>query len=273
MYRCPVCLLPLYDQPDSQGMVMTCDKRHSFDRHKKGYINLLLAQNKKSKHPGDDADMVHSRRAFLNEGYYSRVVEQMISFVKDLNLKSILDVGCGEGYYLNQLATAFPTLETVGFDISKPAIQLASQYKFCEWAVASSARMPYLNSYFDLALSVFSRIDNNEFSRVLKPEGYVLVIAPGDKHLLSLRQVIYTDVRDYQVSKQTEYLNDDFVLIRSKALQVPLALNSRDQIMNLLSMTPHSQRMNNTAKERLHQLSYLNDTADFRIYLYQKNKH
>ncbi|MFC7000619.1 putative RNA methyltransferase [Pseudobowmanella zhangzhouensis] len=58
LYQCPVCQLPL----TLAERTYRCDNGHSFDQHKKGYVNLLLVQNKRSKMPGDDADMVQSRR-------------------------------------------------------------------------------------------------------------------------------------------------------------------------------------------------------------------
>ena len=44
-----------------------CLTGHSFDRAAAGYVNLLPANRKHSKDPGDDKDMVAARAAFLDK--------------------------------------------------------------------------------------------------------------------------------------------------------------------------------------------------------------
>lgn len=271
MYICPVCQQPLSESNQVPSKTLRCELGHSFDRHKKGYVNLLLAQHKRSKQPGDDSEMVAGRRAFLEAGFYQPLAAAITKLVSLTNAKTILDAGCGEGYYLNQLSESISDLSIAGFDISKVAIHSASRYKQGEWAVASSARMPYADNSVDLILSVFSRIEAEEFKRVLKPEGYVVFAGPGPNHLLALRELIYTDVRDYEAEKHHGYFDNQFSLVKQLGLEVPLALTNNEQILQLLSMTPHSQRVNQEAEARLAQRTSLNDVADFRLYLYQSS--
>lgn len=285
MYSCPVCTQALNkDTSDCEpSNSLRCEQGHNFDRHKKGYINLLLAQNKKSKQPGDDTTMVKGRRAFLNAGYYQAFADKIAELTLINQPQSILDAGCGEGYYLNHIITKASMnisdlqpdnnmlMNAYGFDISKPAIQAAaSRYKNIEWAVASSARAPYQTGVFDCILSVFSRIESAEFSRLLKIGGIIIYAGPGPNHLLSLREHIYTKVNSYQAEKHDDYFGDNFTLIEKTALTIPLSINSNEQVMNLLSMTPHSQRINNDTLNRLKELSSLQDQADFLLYAYQK---
>lgn len=272
MYRCPVCQQALNLFTEEKLTTLRCEQGHSFDRHKKGYVNLLLAQNKRSKQPGDDGTMVASRRDFLNEGHYRPLTQKIAELIKSVNAQVILDAGCGEGYYLHELMQQLPQLQAFGFDISKPAIQSASQYKQCQWAVASTASMPYVDASFDLVLSVFSRVESLEFLRVLKPKGLVLFVGPGKDHLMALRKLIYPQIRDYAIDKHQHYFSSHFTLQESHELQVPLALNSNQQIHKLLSMTPHGQRMGADAQTRLKTTEHLQDEADFRLYLYQKNQ-
>lgn len=272
MYICPVCQDPLTESAEGTLKTLRCEQGHSFDRHKKGYVNLLLAQNKRSKQPGDDSVMVEGRRAFLDAGFYQPFADAITSLIASTHAKAILDAGCGEGYYLNHISQSLESVSIAGFDISKPAIQFASRYKQGEWAVASSARMPYATNSMDLILSVFSRVEPDEFARVLKSAGYVLFAGPGPNHLLGLRNVIYSEVREYDSEKHLDYFSTQFTLVNQIELQVPLALTSEQDIQQLLSMTPHSQRVNREAEQRLGKLTGLNDTADFRLYLYQLKK-
>jgi 23S rRNA (guanine745-N1)-methyltransferase len=291
MYSCPVCKQALNIKVSDLASEnsLGCEQGHNFDRHKKGYINLLLAQNKKSKQPGDDSKMVAGRRAFLNAGYYQAFADKIADLIIAFDPKTILDAGCGEGFYLNNIITkANPkaldfTLQNdsclnintdvigFGFDISKPAIAAAaSKYKNIEWAVASSARAPYQSAVFDCILSVFSRVESDEFARLLKVGGIVVYAGPGPDHLLALRELIYPEVNAYQAQKHADYFSDNFTLLEQVSLKIPLSINSNEQIMNLLSMTPHGQRINIDAEKRLNVTQTLNDQADFLIYVYQK---
>lgn len=273
MYICPVCQQALFEHADEKSKILRCEQGHSFDRHKKGYVNLLLAQHKRSTQPGDDAAMVAGRREFLNAGYYQPLVKKMAELIQRSDSKTVLDAGCGEGYYLTQLQRCTPdfTLNGYGFDISKPAIQLASHYKQFEWAVASSARMPYADAAFDLVLSVFSRVENEEFLRVVKPSGFVLFVGPGPEHLMALRKLVYSEIRQYDTEKHHDYLDKRFTLVDAIELQVSFTLDDKRQIQNLLSMTPHSQRITREAQQALLKVDCLEDVADFRLYLYQVN--
>ena len=285
MYSCPVCKQALNkDTADALNAgSLSCEAGHNFDRHKKGYINLLLAQNKKSKQPGDDSTMVDGRRAFLNAGYYQVFADKIAELILAHKPQSILDAGCGEGFYLNNIIVkahqqaqdsslnSSADINTYGFDISKPAIAAAaSSYKNIEWAVASSARAPYQTGVFDCILSVFSRVESAEFARLLKVGGIAVYAGPGPNHLLALRELIYPEVNAYKPEKHADYFDEHFALLEKTALTIPLSINSNEQIMNLLSMTPHSQRINKEAEDRLKTTQALNDHADFLLYVYQK---
>ena len=60
----------------------------------------------------------------------------------NLNIKillSILDLGCGEGYYTQGLKKHFESSDVYGLDISKIAIDMATRYrKDITWLVGNS---------------------------------------------------------------------------------------------------------------------------------------
>ena len=91
---CPICGEALCRE-DRQ---YRCEKRHSFDIARQGYVNLLPVQQKRSLHPGDTREQVLSRRAFLDAGYYSPIAETLCETALELGATGpILDIGCGEG--------------------------------------------------------------------------------------------------------------------------------------------------------------------------------
>ena len=60
-YSCPLCHAPLARRDNS----FICPQRHQFDLAKEGYVNLLPVQFKRSRDPGDSAEMMQARREFL----------------------------------------------------------------------------------------------------------------------------------------------------------------------------------------------------------------
>src|ERR1700690_2053462 len=104
--QCPVCRNLLLLSADGYQ----CAKNHTFDAARQGYVNFLLAHKKHSKEPGDSPEMIRSRRRFLDLGHYNRVSDGINEAVAG-NLHgsesgrafSILDAGCGEGFYLKRL--------------------------------------------------------------------------------------------------------------------------------------------------------------------------
>ncbi len=271
LYACPVCQGILYRTENT----LRCEQNHSFDRHKKGYVNLLMSHHKNSKAPGDNAEMVQSRRSFLRAGHYQAFAKAIVQLIDECQLNTdssttILDAGCGEGFYTEQLQQHLSNPTVYGFDISKPAITAAANDKNIEWCVASSNRPPYLDASFDIIVSVFSRIEREAFLRILKPQGYILYAGPGDNHLHALRRVIYDTVNDYTTEKHHDYFGDDFTLVKEMSLQVPIQLNDHNSVIQLLNMTPHAHRISRAGHTRLENTHTLTDIGDFKLYLYQK---
>src|SRR5882672_10355495 len=100
---CPVCDAPLTIGANAA----TCPHAHGFDRARSGYLNLLLSNKKQSKEPGDSPDMMRSRRAFLQGGFYDRMADAANAGVVELlagrTNSQVADLGCGEGFFTARL--------------------------------------------------------------------------------------------------------------------------------------------------------------------------
>lgn len=98
-FTCPLCHQPLTQINNS----VICPQRHQFDVAKEGYINLLPVQHKRSRDPGDSAEMMQARRAFLDAGHYQPLRDAVINLLRerlDQSATAILDIGCGGGITL-----------------------------------------------------------------------------------------------------------------------------------------------------------------------------
>ena len=268
--RCPVCQQPLLKNDHGA----TCASHHSFDRARQGYLNLLPSHKKRSASPGDSARMVQARTRFLDTHLYNApttaLVEGIQTSVSGKDQPVIVDAGCGEGYYTARIANALPESSVTGFDISKPAVvqccRRQTENTDLQWLVASVADIPLLDDSTDVIVSVFSRIDWNEFARLLKPGGQVMVLGPGPDHLLELRETIYQDVRSYPEDKLLETLPEDFELTRKAVVTDILDVPNSQTIMDLLAMTPHFWHINPAQREKLEALQQLHCRLDMRLY-------
>ena len=110
MWSCPHCQVPL--QPGSNGASLVCANRHEFDRAREGYVNLLPANRKRSREPGDSAEMIAARRRVHESGAYvelaTAITGQMAS---QATMKAMQDQGCGEGLYQDAMAAAQPAAQ------------------------------------------------------------------------------------------------------------------------------------------------------------------
>ena len=267
---------PLDGQPLRRvAATWRCASGHSFDVASQGYANLLPVQNKRSRDPGDSKEMVAARRRFLNSGAYQPIAEAVsrATLAGLPTSASCLDAGCGEGYYLRQLATAAgerQNLAILGVDISKWAVLAAAkQDRRPAWLVGSNANLPVQSATLDRVLCLFGFPAYAEFARVLKPGGQLLMVDPGPDHLRELRQIIYPTLKPERTA--TAPVPAGFSPLPGEAVRFSLALAGAGPIADLLAMTPHLHRASAEGRARAAALTALELTAEVRLALYARD--
>ena len=256
---CPSCQQALERQPRA----WRCPAGHSFDVAREGYVNLLLAQQRNSPEPGDSAEMVRARRAFLEAGHYQPLRDAALDLLAPLNLDSLLDVGCGEGYY----TAAFPGVarEVIGLDIAKPAIRIAAKRRQdITWLVASGAHLPIADASIDLVASFFCPLHTQELERVLKPGGSVLLATPGPDHLHSLRAALFAEVRAHEPEKFIASFGERFSLCDQREIAFELELDN-PQLRQLVSMTPYAWKARPERRVALDSMLRFHTRAQLRL--------
>ncbi len=183
---CPNCALPL----TIGATAAACPSGHSFDRGRGGYLNLLVGGRlSSSSTPGDTPDALAARRRFLAAGHYAPIAAALAEAVGTLD-GPLLDVGCGEGYYLSQLAAP----ARYGLDVAKAAVQMAARLlPDARFVVGSAYRLPVLSGSVAAVVSVFAPHPFDEFARVLRPGGRWVTVTPGPDHLREMRPVLSGD--------------------------------------------------------------------------------
>ena len=251
-----------------KGASWCCAAGHSFDIASQGYTHLLPVQKKRSRDPGDSKEMVAARRRFLNAGFYQPIAAAISqATLADLPPGATircLDAGCGEGYYLRQLAAApraGQTLALLGLDISKWAVlSAAKQDGRPNWVVGSNANLPVLPGTLDRILCLFGFPVYAEFARVLKADGQLLQVDAGPDHLRELREIIYPVLKpERAASAQTPA---GFHALSAETIRFPLQLTGTEQIADLLAMTPHLYRASAEGRAKAAALTGLSVTVD-----------
>ena len=246
---------------------MRCGAGHSFDVARQGYVNLLPVQHKHSLQPGDTRTQVLARRAFLESGAYTPIVEAVCAAAQAYASGPVLDVGCGEGYYAAQVAQRLNTT-LVGLDISKEAVRCAAaKYKNARWICGTAAHLPIADESVGLLMSMFALTMPAEFARVLKKEGIFIQVLAAEDHLLGLKGIIYPEV--FKQEKNTVPDVPGFSLLESIPVRFSFTAEG-EQVGNLLSMTPHFWRISAEGARRLAQTEILRDSASCVVNVFRK---
>lgn len=261
---CPVCRQSL----DLNEKTWRCGQGHSYDVAKQGYVNLHVVQHKHSKNPGDTPESVDARRAFLQGGYYQPLQHAVVDLLKQLDVKTVLDIGCGEGYYTSAMQQVVE--QCVGVDIAKNAVQRAAKLNAeVTWVVGTGATLPVLDQSMDACTSLFSPIPQAEIARVLKDDGYLIVVTPASEHLYAMREALFEQVNPHTPEKFVEQLQDLFELKQEQIIDAPFVLDQQ-ALKNLIAMTPYAYKASPERRLQLEQQSQLEVTASFQIYVFQK---
>ncbi|MDQ2742226.1 MAG: methyltransferase domain-containing protein [Chloroflexota bacterium] len=269
---CSVCRSPLASQPQS----VVCANGHSFDRAREGYFNLL-----RGKPAGDSKEMLLARRRFLQAGRYRPISDAVNAMVaghlarRESNGECgaaavILDVGCGEGYYLRQLASAWRAdgalpLQLVGVDTSRDAIRLAARSgpALCFVVADVHELIPLASGSVEVLINIFSPRNAGEFARVIAPGGMLLIVIPQPGHLRLLRSLApLLGIQEGKAERLLAEYGDSFEHLSTAPVEYDLVLNG-DQVIDLITMSPTFRHIDPESLDALRDLAEA--PADVRV--------
>ena len=257
LLRCPVCGEALAPSVSS----LTCRNGHSFDIAKENYVNLLAGRHKSGDAIGDNRQMAHSRKSFLDKDFYFPLARALGNILSEREKSTVLDICCGEGYYTEKLMQMCPDNDFYGFDLSKEMVRLAAKRKCgASFFVANIANIPLADNSVDFAVHLFAPFQPDEFYRVIKPGGTLVTVIPGKRHLFGLKSVLY----------DSPYENDEklpdtgrFSVAETVTVTAEINLSGSEDIMSLLRMTPYYYHTPTAGLERLSALSELKTEIQF----------
>lgn len=263
--RCPICRNSITTVNENS---ILCENNHCLNISKKGYVNLLK-NNTKTIY---DKSLFESRSKIYDEKIYENLSKEIINIVDKYAKKKtnnyVLDTGCGEGYYLNQLyleEKINKKFKLFGIDISKEGISLATRYQNnILWSVSDLANLPFKNSKFDIILNILSPSNYKEFTRVLNKDGVVIKIIPEEHYLQEIRTKIKGSI------KKDKYSNKDILDAFSENLDIVYnkRITYKVNIVNLkdfIKMTPLTSSLDNDQINELIKSDIDNITIDLKI--------
>ena len=235
-FACPICQENLTLLETS----LKCCNRHSFDLAKFGYVNLA-PQIKQSVNY--DKENFQNRQQILEAGFYRAILEAISDLLSNSkNAKTILDIGCGEGFYSRKLQERHPDKTFYAFDISKDSVQIAAKSEpnwAVNWFVGDLARLPIKDTSMDILLDIFSPANYGEFHRVLSKDGILIKVIPTENHLKEIRQRVQDQLtnKDYSNQDIKNHFQEHFTILSNQTASLTKTITA-DQLQALLSMTP-----------------------------------
>jgi 23S rRNA (guanine745-N1)-methyltransferase len=239
--------------------MLACPAGHCFDIAREGYVNLLPPQHRIRGMDGDTAPMLRARRRFLQAGHFAPLLDLLAGLASAAlgdtppvpsppSGPCVLDVGCGEGYYIGGIAARFgatpgtgPRPSFLGMDLSKAAARMAARrYPGVTFLVGDVNRRICLpDASASLLLNVFSPRNPAEFERIVVPGGLGLIAIPEGRHLRSLREGLgLLDIPEDKERRLLEKLAG-FRLVDRRALRYPLTLPP-PAVNDLVAMSPNA---------------------------------
>lgn len=189
--RCPVC----HGELATTASALSCARGHTFDIARQGYVNLLSGP---APAGAETTEMVTARAELLGADHFaplaSALAEASAGAVTAIGHGPpdspglVVDAGAGTGYYLAAVLDALADRHGLALDVAKAAIRRAARaHARAGAAVADVWRgLPLADGCADLVLNVFAPRNANEFRRVLRPDGALIVVTPRTDHLAEL---------------------------------------------------------------------------------------
>ncbi|HGY9830401.1 TPA: putative RNA methyltransferase [Streptococcus pneumoniae] len=235
-FACPIC-------QENLTLLETnfkCCNRHSFDLAKFGYVNLVPQIKQSANY---DKENFQNRQQILEAGFYQAILDAVSDLLaSSKTTTTILDIGCGEGFYSRKLQESHSEKTFYAFDISKDSVQIAAKSEpnwAVNWFVGDLARLPIKDANMDILLDIFSPANYGEFRRVLSKDGILIKVIPTENHLKEIRQRVQDQLTNKEYSNQDikEHFQEHLTILSSQTASLTKTITA-EQLQALLSMTP-----------------------------------
>jgi len=262
------CAAALRPQPKR----WSCERGHSFDIARSGYLSLLQPQDRRSLAAGDARETVAARRALLDLDFGAVLRTELVSLARSLALPTgalAVELGCGDGHFLAAICAAL-AWNGLGIDLSPHAVELcARRHPRLAWVAANAdRRLPLRDESIDVACSIDGRRPVAELARVLRPRGALVIALPAADDLIELRTSVQGEDRGVsRVPAVEREFAGEFELLERRAARARVRLD-RASLERLARATYRWQR--NRERARFETLEPLDVTTSHDVLLLRR---
>lgn len=235
LFQCPICKQAI-EVANNQRIL--CTNNHSFDLAKQGYVFLLPkpVQSNYTKELFEARRFIHVQRNFYLT-FHQEIAAIIHTYapVPHTNIH-LIDMGTGEGSHLERIADEWETRDTgnlmsIGLDISKEGILQAAKHSDEHiWFVADLAHSPIRSSSMDIVLNILSPSNNGEFARILKNDGHIIKVIPGNQYVQEIRQFFQPEqTAEHSNHFVKRHFSNHFTLLDTKNVYERHTLTKEDR--------------------------------------------
>lgn len=232
---CPFCNSTLNIYNDS----LHCKNNHTFNINKKGYLFLNTINNLHTSNLYNE-NLFIARRNVIESGIYNKIHEEIIKIINNYNInaKSIIDIGCGEATHLKKIINKKEFNFKFAFDLSKPAISLASNYVHDGIipSISDVEKIPIKDNSIDIIIDFLSPMSLKECFRILNKDGLIIKIMPTNNYLKEIRETLKIKNYDNEETVENNIINKHTPIYKT-TLEYKEKI-SKEISSNLLKMTP-----------------------------------
>ncbi|QYJ78024.1 putative RNA methyltransferase [Shewanella acanthi] len=270
-FQCPTCGLALLQHQASLGFY--CANKHHFDKSEQGY--WIFTKPQRQKPTGDSRQQLRAKRFLLESGIFAPLIVQMASMLspKIADESCLLDYECADGFYLRSLASCLSSaangvnVHYSGAADAENAIFAAAKAQTPGMLCLSTSKvLPFADNSIDVVTVIDKPLKGKECVRVLKPQGLMLLVMPGARHLWQLKEMIYTELEEKEPNIN---LPSELTLIEQQSSKFRLSVTG-EQALILLEMAPFAWRVSDKTKQSIRSQQFDDLEIDFLLILAQK---
>ncbi|WP_372873018.1 putative RNA methyltransferase [Shewanella sp.] len=267
-FQCPLCRQPLHAHQESKGWY--CDGKHHFDRHAIGYWDFFPARKPKN---AESRDTLRARQFLLTSGIYGVAIEALARVVGQFSATGELQCiqqGAGNAWLGKQLKAVLDELGT--------QVQLFSPLEAENEAFAAAKAgmegvcftslkgLPFADASADMLWLLEAPLKGKEWLRVLKPDGLLLMLVPGPRHLWQLREFVYPGLEEKSFTLE---LPSTLEILEQQPVSWSLSIPSQDALV-LMDMAPWAWRVKESVRKSIAKTNFDALEMDFRIIVARK---
>ncbi|MEG0382501.1 MAG: methyltransferase domain-containing protein [Christensenella sp.] len=241
LLRCPICKSAL-TLKNSGSFI--CTHGHCFDLSSKGYVNFLTDNQGDSRY---GKELFENRKAVFRAGFYeniARATEELTARFLPADKNTVLDAGCGDGYYSLRLAQT-QAAKVYAVDNSKEAILSACKSAGdVRFMVADLADLPVLSNTVGALINILTPANYTEFARVLGTRGILIKAIPGENYLRELRECVGAELlnKEYSNQRVIDRMKESTDIAEQKSIEYTLPVNAAE-LAAFYKMTPMTTRV------------------------------